>query len=319
MSGQHHFSDGAGPSSGEVALTTAAASSLAREEDPNNGGAPTPFEVRNLELGDISHTSRDDGASSGGGSYYLNDDRDLSSKPNKGAGGPRTGAADEGDPALMEDVPPEKQITVEYGLVTAWVPASFEAQSLRQKLKSFGRTKNSSERQILFNVTGRCRPGEVLAFMGPSGSGKTSLLSIIGGRAQSMMRKEGEVRFNGAPPNKSMKRSLGYVMQDDLMYESLTVFEVLFYAAQLRLPRSMSRVAQKERVNTVIKALGLNDCKDTIIGGFFRKGISGGERKRCSVGHELLINPSILLLDEPTSGLDSTTAMHLLTSLRRLA
>ena len=53
--------------------------------------------------------------------------------------------------------------------------------------------------------------------------------------------------------------------------------------------------------------------------GFFRKGISGGERKRCSVGHELLINPSILLLDEPTSGLDSTTAMHLLTSLRKLA
>lgn len=54
-------------------------------------------------------------------------------------------------------------------------------------------------------------------------------------------------------------------------------------------------------------------------GGFFRKGISGGERKRASVGHELIINPSILLLDEPTSGLDSTTAMHLLTSLRALA
>jgi ABC-type multidrug transport system ATPase subunit len=57
----------------------------------------------------------------------------------------------------------------------------------------------------------------------------------------------------------------------------------------------------------------------TVCAGFFRKGISGGERKRCSVGHELLINPSILLLDEPTSGLDSTTAMHLLTSLRKLA
>ena len=76
----------------------------------------------------------------------------------------------------------------------------------------------------------------------------------------------------------------------------------LWYAAQLRLPRDMSKADKRERVNTVISALGLDSCKDTIVGGFHRKGISGGERKRCSVGHELLINPSLLLLDEPTSG-----------------
>lgn len=64
----------------------------------------------------------------------------------------------------------------------------------------------------------------------------------------------------------------------------------------------MSEAEKRERVCTVISALGLDACKDTIVGGFFRKGISGGERKRCSVGHELLINPSLLLLDEPTSG-----------------
>ena len=74
----------------------------------------------------------------------------------------------------------------------------------------------------------------------------------------------------------------------------------LWYAAQLRLPRHMTKAQKKERVNTVITALGLDSCKDTIVGGFFRKGISGGERKRTSVGHELLINPSLLLLDEPT-------------------
>ena len=63
--------------------------------------------------------------------------------------------------------------------------------------------------------------------MGPSGSGKTTLLSIIGGRAQSMMRREGDVLFNGRPMEKRMKRSIGYVMQDDLLYEALTVFEVV--------------------------------------------------------------------------------------------
>ena len=62
----------------------------------------------------------------------------------------------------------------------------------------------------------------------------------------------------------------------------------------------MTKAQKRERVSTVITALGLDTCKDTIVGGFFRKGISGGERKRTSVGHELLINPSLLLLDEPT-------------------
>ncbi|KAL0032350.1 hypothetical protein WJX79_006390 [Trebouxia sp. C0005] len=174
-------------------------------------------------------------------------------------------------------------------------------------------------RQILFNITGCCRPKEVLALMGPSGSGKTTLLSIIGSRAQSAMRRTGAVTFNGQKLNKRFKRQIGFVMQDDLLYESLTVYETLYYAAMLRLPQHMDHAAKTERVETVITALGLSSCKDTIIGGFFRKGISGGERKRASIGHELLINPSILLLDEPTSGLDSTTAMHLLQLLRQLS
>jgi ABC-type Na+ transport system ATPase subunit NatA len=129
----------------------------------------------------------------------------------------------------------------------------------------------------------------------------------------------GGVLFNGAPMTKRAKRSLGFVLQDDLLYEALTVQETLYYAAMLRLPRSMSTAQKKERVGEVIAALGLAKCRDTIIGGFFRRGISGGERKRVSVGHELLINPSVLLLDEPTSGLDSTTAMRLVTTLRSLA
>lgn len=78
--------------------------------------------------------------------------------------------------------------------------------------------------------------------------------------------------------------------------------ETLYYAAMLRLPRDMPRAEKLARVDSVITALGLKKCSGTIIGGFFRRGISGGERKRVSVGHELLIDPSVLLLDEPTSG-----------------
>jgi ABC-type multidrug transport system ATPase subunit len=133
------------------------------------------------------------------------------------------------------------------------------------------------------------------------------------------VKMQGEVLYNGKPLNKRAKRQVGYVMQDDLLYESLTVYETLYFAALLRLPRQMSKAAKLERVSTVITALGLDKCKNTIIGSYFRRGISGGERKRVSVGHELLINPSIVLLDEPTSGLDSTTALQLVESLRALA
>lgn len=101
--------------------------------------------------------------------------------------------------------------------------------------------------------------------------------------------------------------------------QSLTVWETLSYAAALRLPRGMAPAARAARVEAVLAALGLERVRDTIIGSYFLRGVSGGERKRVSIGHELLINPSLLLLDEPTSGLDSTTALHLLVTLRALA
>lgn len=81
----------------------------------------------------------------------------------------------------------------------------------------------------------------------------------------------------------------------------------------------LRRSEKKARVNGVISALGLDKCQHTLVGGPTRRGVSGGERKRVSVGHELLINPSVIILDEPTSGLDSTTAMSLILTLRTLA
>jgi ABC-type multidrug transport system ATPase subunit len=81
-----------------------------------------------------------------------------------------------------------------------------------------------------------------------------------------MMQLEGSVLYNGMPLSKRAKRQVGYVLQDDLLYEALTVYETLYYAALLRLPRKLTKAQKVDRVHTVIEALGLKKCRDTIIG-----------------------------------------------------
>jgi len=184
-------------------------------------------------------------------------------------------------------------------------------------------------RRILCDLDGIARPGEVLALMGPSGSGKTSLLSALAGRGR-FARREGVTTFAGRPLDAAARRRVGYVSQDDLLYPSLTVYETLRYTALLKLPRSMSLEAKLERVEAVLVALGLRSCRDTVVGeagaagggaagASGARGVSGGERRRVSVGVELLLNPSVLFLDEPTSGLDATTALRLVHTLKTLA
>ena len=81
----------------------------------------------------------------------------------------------------------------------------------------------------------------------------------------------------------------------------------------------MSEAVVDEKVDQIIQRLGLNECQNTLVGGWKRRGISGGERKRTSIGYELITEPSLLLLDEPTSGLDSSTAKRILKMLKREA
>ncbi|GAB2230039.1 hypothetical protein Droror1_Dr00014295 [Drosera rotundifolia] len=170
---------------------------------------------------------------------------------------------------------------------------------------------------ILKGITGSIAPGEILALMGPSGSGKTTLLKVVGGRLQDNVK--GNITYNGVPYNSGVKRRIGFVTQDDVLFPQLTVEETLLFAAYLRLPKSMSTKEKYERVQLIIKELGLERCRHTRIGGGLVKGISGGERKRTSIGYEILVDPSLLLLDEPTSGLDSTSANKLLQILQGVA
>uniref|UniRef100_A0A0D9WRY9 ABC transporter domain-containing protein n=1 Tax=Leersia perrieri TaxID=77586 RepID=A0A0D9WRY9_9ORYZ len=186
---------------------------------------------------------------------------------------------------------------------------------------AFASHKNTEDqgscKHILKGIGGSVDPGEILALMGPSGSGKTTLLKILGGRLSGGVK--GQITYNDTPYSPCLKRRIGFVTQDDVLFPQLTVEETLVFAAFLRLPARMSKQQKRDRVDAIITELNLERCRHTKIGGAFVRGVSGGERKRTSIGYEILVDPSLLLLDEPTSGLDSTSASKLLVVLRRLA
>ncbi|PWA97151.1 AAA+ ATPase domain-containing protein [Artemisia annua] len=173
------------------------------------------------------------------------------------------------------------------------------------------------DKMILNGVTGKVCPGELLAMLGPSGSGKTTLLTALGGRLTGKL--SGKITYNSRPFSGSIKRRTGFVTQEDVLYPHLTVTETLLFTAMLRLPKSLTQEEKVQHVEHVIAELGLARCQNSMIGGPLFRGISGGEKKRVSIGQEMLINPSLLLLDEPTSGLDSTTAQRIITTIKRLA
>ncbi|KAK6192207.1 hypothetical protein SNE40_003719 [Patella caerulea] len=170
--------------------------------------------------------------------------------------------------------------------------------------------------QILHNVCGDVHSKEVLAVMGPSGSGKTTMLNAIAGREAV---KLGEITINDQRINKQLRRKMGYVLQQDLFYSNLTLWETLYFTAMLHIPEKVSKPDKLRRIDAIIETLDLEKCRKTIIGAQFTHGLSGGEKKRLSIACELLTNPDIMLLDEPTSGLDSSTAYSLMVQVKRYA
>ncbi|KAL4155440.1 hypothetical protein PRNP1_007550 [Phytophthora ramorum] len=174
------------------------------------------------------------------------------------------------------------------------------------------------KKTILSNVSGRCAPGELTAVMGPSGCGKTTLLDILADRVRSGSI-QGEIALNGEPRNvKTFRGVTSYVAQEDSLLGSFTVLETLEMAAKLSLPNSVTHQEIVTRVQAVIDEMGLRVCEHTLVGDIFRKGISGGQKRRLSIAIELLSDPSILLLDEPTSGLDSASTHNVMQFVSRL-
>lgn len=170
--------------------------------------------------------------------------------------------------------------------------------------------KNPS-RTILANAHGTVKPGEFLAVMGPSGAGKTTLLNCLSNRRQKNINIEkGSILLNNVPiSNVPYASMIGFVPQDDILFISMTPREILKFAAGLTLDMNSKNIDKK--VEEIIDDLGLTACADTLVGGQLIRGISGGEKKRTSVGIELISNPSVLFLDEPTTGLDSFIALSI--------
>jgi len=163
---------------------------------------------------------------------------------------------------------------------------------------------------LINNSEGVFRPGNFTAILGPSGSGKTTLLNFLSGRLLSTnLEISGRLLFNQQSVKDISKynRVMGYVQQDDILLATFSPYECFEFSAKIRLSESPDVIT--DRVNNLIRDLGLEKCKNTWIGNNMIRGVSGGEKKRASIGVELLINPSMIFLDEPTTGLDSSTAL----------
>ncbi|HEX6226712.1 MAG TPA: ATP-binding cassette domain-containing protein [Chryseolinea sp.] len=187
---------------------------------------------------------------------------------------------------------------------------SFEGKNISFKFKN--------GRLGLRSVSLSEESGNLIALMGGSGAGKSTLLHVLNG---SERPSEGKVLINGIDIHNDPQKIegvIGFVPQDDLLIEDLTVYQNLYYAAKLcfnNLPESEIDAL----VLKVLEDLGLMETKDLKVGSPLQKTISGGQRKRLNIGLELLREPAVLFCDEPTSGLSSRDSENIIDLLKELS
>ena len=169
-------------------------------------------------------------------------------------------------------------------------------------------------KKILDHVSCEIESNEFVAIIGGSGAGKSTLMNAISGFDK---KTEGTVLFNGTDLRSHfdvLKGMIGYVPQEDIIYENLTLRKMLFYTAKLKMPGDTSKAEIEKRIDQVLNMIELKEHQNTLI----RK-LSGGQKKRASIAVELLADPSVFFLDEPTSGLDPGTEQKLMMTLGKLS
>mmetsp|Transcript_88500 Transcript_88500/g.235512 ORF Transcript_88500/g.235512 Transcript_88500/m.235512 type:complete len:518 (-) Transcript_88500:806-2359(-) len=190
-------------------------------------------------------------------------------------------------------------------------------KSRRLKRNEKNLKEEDAQKWILREVTDEVDGGRFLAILGPSGSGKTTLLSLLT-LSLSTGAPSGVVTLNGHPLNSSiLEQCCAFMPQESNLWPFLTCREVLSYAADFYM--SDSAAEKKDEVDRTLKHLGLEGCANTLCGNRFVKGLSGGQKRRLSLGLALIKKPLVLFLDEPTSGLDSTSATWIVDFLKKLS
>lgn len=170
------------------------------------------------------------------------------------------------------------------------------------------------KKKILDDVSVDIHPNEFVAIIGGSGAGKTTIMNALSCFEPEF---EGKVEANGHNLKEnfeSLKEIIGFVPQQDILYENLTLYKMLKNAARLRMPKSTNRKEMKQRIQEVLKMVELEEHRDTVI-----SKLSGGQKKRASIAVELLSDPKLFFLDEPSSGLDPGTEKSLMIMLNHLA
>lgn len=175
-----------------------------------------------------------------------------------------------------------------------------------------------SGRAGLQNITISEQGGKLIGIMGASGSGKSTLLNVLNG---SERPSSGRVLINGIDVHDKpgqVEGVVGYIPQDDLLIEDLTVYQNLYFGAKLCFGHYTQEEIEKV-VKRIVTSLGLNEIQDLKVGSPMQKAISGGQRKRLNIGLELLREPTILFVDEPTSGLSSRDSENIMDLLKELS
>lgn len=185
------------------------------------------------------------------------------------------------------------------------------------RVENVSRTVSDSKggkKKILDDISLTIASGELVAILGGSGAGKTTFMNCINGFEPA---DTGKVFIDNCElygNYNALKSKMGYVPQQDIVHEDLTLRDMLRYTGKLRLPREDLKATLDTRVNEVIDMVDLGAHGDTLI-----KKMSGGQRKRASIAVELLSDPPLMFLDEPTSGLDPEAETSLMTQLRKLS
>src|SRR6266542_5861244 len=180
--------------------------------------------------------------------------------------------------------------------------------------ETVARPSGRGSRKLLDEISLAIEPNEFVGVLGPSGAGKSVLLSALIGIRRTT---SGRILINNLDLYQhvdSLKQSLGYVPQDDIIHRELTVYRTLYYVARLRLSRDVPADELEQIISEVLDVTGLTDRRDVLV-----SQLSGGQRKRVSIAVELITKPSVIFLDEPTSGLDPATEEKIMKFFREIA